>query len=339
MERIRQALNYIPVGIASQGRPASDDNDIASYAPNSGEFTIETLTVVPRDSASATYDDDDGYPPSSSRASSTLRIFDGHASPSSSGSTPALERSQSSILSTETGTGSTSDGSSWDSLQDDEDDSDLYDHEHNDGESPPSPTTTPSPAISLASVFNRYHYSPQWTTEIPLELVEAAIEEEQYLARQEREAEAEEAEDGGSSDRRGGDVECHCGEEEGEAPTHSDQDFPIIPFPPEMTKLLDKPTLAMAMRARHTYTGYSSVELTSSVEANASSIIASPTLHNFHSQEADGVEHDKNALPVPCHAVLRHLSTSPIKNGVLGVAYTYRYKNKFPTTIYYRPID
>jgi hypothetical protein len=42
-------------------------------------------------------------------------------------------------------------------------------------------------------------------------------------------------------------------------------------------------------------------------------------------------------LPVPSHVVLHHLSTSAIRNGVLAVGNTTRYKKKYLTTIYYKP--
>lgn len=46
---------------------------------------------------------------------------------------------------------------------------------------------------------------------------------------------------------------------------------------------------------------------------------------------------DASVLPVPNHVVLHHLSTSAIKNGVLAVADTVRYKKKFITIVYYKP--
>ncbi|KAI4517879.1 5'-AMP-activated protein kinase beta subunit, interation domain-containing protein [Schizophyllum commune] len=46
---------------------------------------------------------------------------------------------------------------------------------------------------------------------------------------------------------------------------------------------------------------------------------------------------DSSVLPVPSHAVLHHLSTSSIRNGVLGVGTTTRYRDKYLTTIYYKP--
>ncbi|EJC98143.1 uncharacterized protein FOMMEDRAFT_24144 [Fomitiporia mediterranea MF3/22] len=46
---------------------------------------------------------------------------------------------------------------------------------------------------------------------------------------------------------------------------------------------------------------------------------------------------DGSVLPVPSHVVLHHLGTSAIRNGVLAVADTVRYKKKYITTIYYKP--
>ncbi|KAI0301195.1 5'-AMP-activated protein kinase beta subunit, interation domain-containing protein [Multifurca ochricompacta] len=46
---------------------------------------------------------------------------------------------------------------------------------------------------------------------------------------------------------------------------------------------------------------------------------------------------DASVLPVPSHVVLHHLSTSAIRNGVLAVGNTTRYKKKFISTIYYKP--
>ncbi|KAF8956502.1 hypothetical protein BDZ97DRAFT_1925406 [Flammula alnicola] len=46
---------------------------------------------------------------------------------------------------------------------------------------------------------------------------------------------------------------------------------------------------------------------------------------------------DNSVLPVPSHVVLHHLCTSAIRNGVLAVANTTRYRKKYLTTIYYKP--
>lgn len=46
---------------------------------------------------------------------------------------------------------------------------------------------------------------------------------------------------------------------------------------------------------------------------------------------------DTSVLPVPSHVVLHHLSTSAIRNGVLAVGGTVRYRKKYMTTVYYKP--
>ncbi|KAF8349502.1 5'-AMP-activated protein kinase beta subunit, interation domain-containing protein [Amanita rubescens] len=46
---------------------------------------------------------------------------------------------------------------------------------------------------------------------------------------------------------------------------------------------------------------------------------------------------DASVLPVPSHVVLHHLCTSAIRNGVLAVANTIRYRGKYLTTAYYKP--
>lgn len=46
---------------------------------------------------------------------------------------------------------------------------------------------------------------------------------------------------------------------------------------------------------------------------------------------------DASVLPVPSHVVLHHLCTSAIRNGVLAVGNTTRYRKKYLTTIYYKP--
>ncbi|KAI0074049.1 hypothetical protein K474DRAFT_1665873 [Panus rudis PR-1116 ss-1] len=62
--------------------------------------------------------------------------------------------------------------------------------------------------------------------------------------------------------------------------------------------------------------------------------------------DGQGLADDASVLPVPNHVVLHHLSTSAIRNGVLAVANTTRYRKKmtdrfeylqYITTIYYKP--
>uniref|UniRef100_V5ENE2 Association with the SNF1 complex (ASC) domain-containing protein n=1 Tax=Kalmanozyma brasiliensis (strain GHG001) TaxID=1365824 RepID=V5ENE2_KALBG len=48
---------------------------------------------------------------------------------------------------------------------------------------------------------------------------------------------------------------------------------------------------------------------------------------------------DNSILPAPNHVVLNHLTASSIKGGVLAVGTTTRYKRKYVTTVYYRPVQ
>ena len=43
-------------------------------------------------------------------------------------------------------------------------------------------------------------------------------------------------------------------------------------------------------------------------------------------------------LPKPCHTLLNHLYAMPMKEGVMALSSTQRYRNKFVTTILYRPV-
>ena len=49
--------------------------------------------------------------------------------------------------------------------------------------------------------------------------------------------------------------------------------------------------------------------------------------------DGPGMSDDASVLPVPSHVVLHHLSTSAIRNGVLAVANTTRYKKKVRTCV------
>lgn len=49
------------------------------------------------------------------------------------------------------------------------------------------------------------------------------------------------------------------------------------------------------------------------------------------------IKDDNSVLNMPNHTVLNHLATSSIKNNVLAVSATTRYKNKYVTTIIYKP--
>ncbi|KAK3940822.1 hypothetical protein QBC46DRAFT_384304 [Diplogelasinospora grovesii] len=49
------------------------------------------------------------------------------------------------------------------------------------------------------------------------------------------------------------------------------------------------------------------------------------------------IKDDNSVLNMPNHTVLNHLATSSIKNNILAVSATTRYKNKYVTTIIYKP--
>ncbi|KAL0575346.1 galactose metabolism-related protein [Marasmius crinis-equi] len=269
-----------------------------------------TVNVIPRD--------DDWEP-----ASPTQRIFD---------ETDRNDSSWTSIVSSVFSSTAETASSAWDSIDEDEDDKEIYDNCSSQPTSPipRSGLTPPVPAIP--------RYEPEWTDEIPLEIVEAAFEEEFYLTRaQSQETEAQKL---------------------SKPPRRSPTPLPEVPFPPELPRYLDRPILSRTFarktigkgcsngtvspsspseggsRGGRDVRSYSSVERTSSLEARAASVIASPTLH-----EGVDVGDKEPSLPVPAHSVLGHLCTTAIKHGVVGMASTARYRAKFVTTIYYKPLS
>ncbi|KAF9048327.1 hypothetical protein BDZ89DRAFT_1057898 [Hymenopellis radicata] len=70
---------------------------------------------------------------------------------------------------------------------------------------------------------------------------------------------------------------------------------------------------------------------------NLSSLSEPPQSSSPSPQDDALISDDNSILPVPSHVILNHLSTGSIRNRVLAVAETVRYKNKFVTTIYYKP--
>ncbi|KAJ2530266.1 5'-AMP-activated protein kinase subunit beta-2, partial [Coemansia sp. RSA 1937] len=48
---------------------------------------------------------------------------------------------------------------------------------------------------------------------------------------------------------------------------------------------------------------------------------------------------DPNVLPVPNHVVLNHLYACSIKDNVMAVSSTSRYRGKYMTSIYYKPVS
>ncbi|KAI0763656.1 5'-AMP-activated protein kinase beta subunit, interation domain-containing protein [Trametes elegans] len=72
--------------------------------------------------------------------------------------------------------------------------------------------------------------------------------------------------------------------------------------------------------------------------AQQASAPPTPPAQQARPWDGPGVSDDASVLPVPSHVVLHHLSTSAIRNGVLAVANTTRYRKKqYITTIYYKP--
>ncbi len=49
--------------------------------------------------------------------------------------------------------------------------------------------------------------------------------------------------------------------------------------------------------------------------------------------------HGQSVLQVPSHVTLNHLYALSIRDDVMGLATTVRYRNKYVTTILYRPVE
>ncbi|KAI9608580.1 hypothetical protein H4Q26_004763 [Puccinia striiformis f. sp. tritici PST-130] len=58
---------------------------------------------------------------------------------------------------------------------------------------------------------------------------------------------------------------------------------------------------------------------------------------NLSSRLPNGASDDNSLLPKPDHSVLNHLAASPIRQGLLSVGVTSRFKRKYLTTVYYKP--
>ncbi|KAN0060214.1 galactose metabolism-related protein [Thecaphora frezii] len=68
-------------------------------------------------------------------------------------------------------------------------------------------------------------------------------------------------------------------------------------------------------------------------------VILNSSPANTAGNGAGGTVDDNSILPAPNHVVLNHLTASSIKGGVLAVGTTTRYKRKYVTTVYYRPVQ
>ncbi|KAK7028825.1 galactose metabolism-related protein [Paramarasmius palmivorus] len=193
--------------------------------------------------------------------------------------------------------------SSWDELSDDDEDpfQDVYYDCFSQPSSPTSPISpTPIPTRS---------YEPTWTDQIPLELIEAAREEHSYLSTALR--------------------------EQSEALENTAVSLPDVPVPPELPRFLDRPVISPSLQRhagrRHSVVSTMATQAPDRLDLQQGYFVTSggeavPGVGRAIA--IDGVGHEERGLPVPTHAVIQHLCTSAIKHGVLGVAVTYRYRNK-----------
>lgn len=187
----------------------------------------------------------------------------------------------------------------------------------------------------------------QWTSVFPSELLAAAAEEESYLASSSSAADSDEAQSAVAA--------------------------PNIPPAPTLPRHLDKLILNAKRedparvrgreerkreRAREKG-GRSMLGMTAALTASGSgdgddtgsdvipvitpsgTHLPMPSTHASHPRNQrrplEIMSDDASVLPVPSHVVLHHLSTSAIRNGVLAVGSTTRYRKKYLTTIYYKP--
>jgi len=79
------------------------------------------------------------------------------------------------------------------------------------------------------------------------------------------------------------------------------------------------------------------IPITTASGTDVTSVHLTTPAHTRLGLDGTGSSDDASVLPVPSHVVLHHLSTSAIRNGVLAVANTTRYRTKYLTTIYYKP--
>jgi len=222
-------------------------------------------------------------------------------------------------------------------------------------------TSTQGSTIDVPSSSDATKSSSKWTDEIPSELVAAAREEEAYLAYT---AAAE-------YDQSGyGNVHQH-------APAPNIPPAPVLPRHLDKLILNVKPVQPSPSRGRErerekerekererehrrkqgrsllgmTSTlardvckeeagedEHSPIPITTASGTDVTHLAAlSQPAHTRLGLDGPGLTDDASVLPVPSHVVLHHLSTSAIRNGVLAVGNTMRYRQKYLTTIYYKP--
>ncbi|KAF7979215.1 hypothetical protein HWV62_43162 [Athelia sp. TMB] len=223
--------------------------------------------------------------------------------------------------------------------------SENHGDEHADDDDDPLPPTTSKGTTKTPTRDSRPPL--QWTGVFPPELLAAAAEEESYLASSSSAAESDDA---------------------------TGVAAPNIPPAPVLPRHLDKLILnvkreeigrargregrerkakganrsmlgmtAALAAADGSGDGSASEPASDNIPVITPSGTHLPVPHGHASQrknrplEREILSDDASVLPVPSHVVLHHLSTSAIRNGVLAVGSTTRYRKKFLTTIYYKP--
>jgi hypothetical protein len=191
-------------------------------------------------------------------------------------------------------------------------------------------TSTNNPILAKSGSRGKFSKPIKWTDEFPPELIAAANEEEEYL-------DSSESIDDDYSE-----------------PALLGRAGPDVPPAPAMPRHLDKLILnakreegraggggsagRSAMRERErereerrqarSALGMTSTHHHSEIKSPSDGRGGGGEASTHRSLDSHGVADDASVLPVPSHVVLHHLSTSAIKNGVLAVANTTRYKEK-----------
>jgi hypothetical protein len=206
----------------------------------------------------------------------------------------------------------------------------------------------------LPGAADRVSYTAQWTTEIPLELSLAAQEEETYVE---------------SHAQR--DDRCYPKVQDGFVPLPNIPPAPGLPR--YLDKLILNQSLVQTLNgtqgrrgdrrgtrdrdsnrdrnvppsagAALPVTTASGTDVTRGMRSHIETDRMRPVMETSEDGESSSeaaalavatIADDASVLPVPSHVVLHHLCTSAIKEGVLAVASTVRYRKKYITSVYYK---
>ena len=239
--------------------------------------------------------------------------------------------------------------------------------------SSPQPTPHPNPIQQFASFWSDASSSVRengasredggWTTEIPQELINAAAEEENYLASQDSPSTSSSVPapnvppapvlprhldklilnarpqiagaPGSPSERdrkreKEKDKDKRRREREGRSRPHAPSTLGMTSTTADGGESNGVLPVMTASGADISALGASSPPLTPSEETGAQQPAHAPSKRPTTSAKLEnpGLADDASVLPVPSHVVLHHLSTSAIRNGVLAVANTTRYRKK-----------